>query len=1012
MVMAPFIEHGEAEFARTLEVNLLGTAWLMSLCAPAMARRGYGRIVAIASEWGQIGWPNATAYAATKGGIIALVKSVARQYAREGVAVNAVAPGVTDTPQLDVDAADAGLTHEEMVQTYGRDVPLGRIGRPEDIAATVAFLLVHPRDRVRRPRAGAQRRLDAHLNARSRRGLRMHDVIVIGGGLSGGLPAAAYLQKAGLDVLIIEANSELGCFCCTHETWPQTLDSPHVGVSFAGNSPVIADLDLETYGFRFRASPVILGTTYLDGTNCLICQDPARTAENFAKHSAHDGERMLGIQERVHETMVEFNELSSFSPHPDPSKLDRVFALCAYALGYSVDEMSEMTGPELCERTFESDACRQILMTPVAFWEHGAPFARGQGAYGVAFALYYTTGIGLGGNEALVDALTQCFLEHGGSILTNCVVDRIVVQDGRATGVVLSERSLHPGAQIDARVGVISNAGVPETLRLVGEQAVSAADARLGAKMRHWKMGLRGSHVTSWLLDGRIEWGSEDFDPLVHEAILLYRAFDSWEGTKRYMVDMLGNDTWKASGQLMEFTYYAPADPTSVSPEGHTILRAEECFPYGAAWPRRTRGVGRADPPRAAGGAQRDDGAPRPRLGRARARPVRVDAAGQLAAQPSRQVRPGRRRRLLRGSVDPGPDALPDAVPRALHEQRRLAGGPELDGRRLQRGPGRGRGRRRAPPTLVEVAAGGVVHCENLDRLHGAAGARPRSPQRRRDGDAPWTTATTSRSSAQARTASPPPPTSRRAGARVIVLEARFERGGTLASDDYSTPFTYNLAQLLLPAGRTRRPTATSAWPTTRWPSSTPEVAFAATIDGETLTVRRGGVGSRHRARGRCSPRPSHVVAPLLYRPAAEAEDDARRRPAAGVADARQLARPDGAPTSGARSSSATPARWPASPPATCRSARSAPSAWRGCSSRRWPPAGASPWPTACSAWPRVPARAAWSRPAWSRSSPPGRAGPCGSPTAGGCGPGRSYPRWTPSARSASCSAQTPPGRR
>lgn len=144
MVMAPFVDHGEAEFARTFEVNLLGTAWLLSLCAPAMAARGYGRIVAIASEWGQIGWPNATAYAATKGGIIALVKSVARYYAREGVAVNAVAPGVTDTPQLDVDAADAGLTHEEMVRTYGRDVPLGRIGRPEDIAATVAFLLSAP----------------------------------------------------------------------------------------------------------------------------------------------------------------------------------------------------------------------------------------------------------------------------------------------------------------------------------------------------------------------------------------------------------------------------------------------------------------------------------------------------------------------------------------------------------------------------------------------------------------------------------------------------------------------------------------------------------------------------------------------------------------------------------------------------------------------------------------------------------------------------------------------------
>ena len=101
------------------------------------------------------------------------------------------------------------------------------------------------------------------------------DVIVIGGGLSGGLPAAAYLQKAGLQVLVVEANAEIGSFCCTHETW-QTLDSPHVGVSFAGNSPVIADLELERYGFRFAASPVVLATTYRDGSNCLICQDPAR----------------------------------------------------------------------------------------------------------------------------------------------------------------------------------------------------------------------------------------------------------------------------------------------------------------------------------------------------------------------------------------------------------------------------------------------------------------------------------------------------------------------------------------------------------------------------------------------------------------------------------------------------------------------------------------------------------------------------------------------------------------
>lgn len=176
----------------------------------------------------------------------------------------------------------------------------------------------------------------------------------------------------------------------------------------------------------------MLATTYRDGTNCLIGQDPARTASNFALHSARDGQRMLEIQSRVHETMVEFNELSSFSPHPDPSLLPRVFELCAYAMDFPVEQMMEMTGPELCERTFSSDACRQILMTPVAFWEHGAPFARGQGAFGTTFALYYTTGLGIGGNEVQVDALNRCFLDHGGEVWTSALVSSLLFEDGRA----------------------------------------------------------------------------------------------------------------------------------------------------------------------------------------------------------------------------------------------------------------------------------------------------------------------------------------------------------------------------------------------------------------------------------------------------------------------------------------------------------------------------------------------------------------------------------------------------
>ena len=144
MTMAPFLEVSDSDLARTFEVNLLGTASLIQFCAPAMARRGYGRIVAIASEWGVTGWPRASAYAASKGAIIALVKSAAREFAAAGVAINAVAPGVVDTQQLDVDAVDAGLTHDQMVEEYSRHIPLGRIGRISDVARTVLFLLSTP----------------------------------------------------------------------------------------------------------------------------------------------------------------------------------------------------------------------------------------------------------------------------------------------------------------------------------------------------------------------------------------------------------------------------------------------------------------------------------------------------------------------------------------------------------------------------------------------------------------------------------------------------------------------------------------------------------------------------------------------------------------------------------------------------------------------------------------------------------------------------------------------------
>ncbi|BBY64084.1 SDR family oxidoreductase [Mycolicibacterium helvum] len=144
MSMAALVDHDADDWWKVVDTNLSGTFHTIQAVLPGMRRLGGGRIVIIASEWGVTGWPRATAYAASKAGLIALTKTLGRELARENIVVNAVAPGVIDTPQLEVDAADEGVSVTEMHRRYALGIPVGRIGRPGEIADTVAFL-VSPR---------------------------------------------------------------------------------------------------------------------------------------------------------------------------------------------------------------------------------------------------------------------------------------------------------------------------------------------------------------------------------------------------------------------------------------------------------------------------------------------------------------------------------------------------------------------------------------------------------------------------------------------------------------------------------------------------------------------------------------------------------------------------------------------------------------------------------------------------------------------------------------------------
>ena len=124
---------------RLLAVNLEGTFACTQAALPGMQAAGYGRILNIGSEAGRIGSKGNAVYAATKGGIIAFSKSIARENARYGITCNTLAVGPIETPLLDAARAlpDVG---EKMVQAMKDGTLLGRLGTTDEVAAAAAFL--------------------------------------------------------------------------------------------------------------------------------------------------------------------------------------------------------------------------------------------------------------------------------------------------------------------------------------------------------------------------------------------------------------------------------------------------------------------------------------------------------------------------------------------------------------------------------------------------------------------------------------------------------------------------------------------------------------------------------------------------------------------------------------------------------------------------------------------------------------------------------------------------------
>jgi len=129
----------EQEWDETIDSSLKGAFLMSKYTLPSMIERGSGSIIHTSSGWGILGGDRAASYCAAKGGLVIMAKAMAIDHGPDGIRVNCVCPGDTDTPMEHADAENRGMTWEEYHAGASKR-PLGRMGTTDDIARAVLFL--------------------------------------------------------------------------------------------------------------------------------------------------------------------------------------------------------------------------------------------------------------------------------------------------------------------------------------------------------------------------------------------------------------------------------------------------------------------------------------------------------------------------------------------------------------------------------------------------------------------------------------------------------------------------------------------------------------------------------------------------------------------------------------------------------------------------------------------------------------------------------------------------------
>jgi phytoene dehydrogenase-like protein len=321
------------------------------------------------------------------------------------------------------------------------------------------------------------------------------DAVVVGGGHNG-LVSAAYLARAGLDVLVLERRDVLGGAAVTEALWPGYQVSTAAYLVSLLQPRIVRDLDLPRHGYEILPKDPPYFSPRLDGRHFFMWRDLAKTCAEIARLSQRDAERYPAYEEML-DRVTAFVEPLLLEPPPslaadDPEAVADWARFIGRVQGLPRRELAELlriftaSVADLLDAWFESDALKAALATDGVI---GA--AAGPRTPGTAYVLLHHQmgraagsrglwGFVRGGTGAVSRAIASAAQEAGAEIRTGAAVERVLIQHGRATGVVLAG-----GEEIRGRV-VVSNADPKRTLLgLVGREHLPDD---LAAEVDGWKI--------------------------------------------------------------------------------------------------------------------------------------------------------------------------------------------------------------------------------------------------------------------------------------------------------------------------------------------------------------------------------------------------------------------------------------------------------------------------------------------------------------------------------------------